>query len=205
MTQIIELLTRTLCDTSPDTITDGAFLFGQTPDNQESVFQRAYQLLNEGFTRNILFADTPPISGYPGFTIWKEQLIQRGLPREQIIGVPVKEKSILHTLIEAEAVISFAKENRFQSLYIVASPFQQLRGFMTAVTVALRIYPEIKLYGKPGYPLSWQDEVTHSQGKVTGTRSTLIAGELARISTYQQKGDLASVDAILGYLNSRDG
>jgi hypothetical protein len=76
---------------------------------------------------------------------------------------------------------------------------------MTAITAALHIYPQLKLYSMPGYPLPWQQEVIHSQGKVIGTRSSLIASELTRIELYQQKGDLASVAAVLNYLNSRDG
>ena len=75
---------------------------------------------------------------------------------------------------------------------------------MTAVTLALREYPELYLYSLPGKPLPWQEEVTHSQGEVLGTRAELIAGEMNRIKTYYAKGDLASVDEVLEYLNRRD-
>ena len=76
---------------------------------------------------------------------------------------------------------------------------------MTAVTVALRHYPEIRLYSYNGLALSWMDTVVHSQGTINGLRKDLIKGELERIKTYQQKGDLATETAVLDYLDQRDG
>jgi hypothetical protein len=74
---------------------------------------------------------------------------------------------------------------------------------MTAVTVALREYPDLQLYSYPGVALPWQAGVVHSQGQTRGTRSELIAGEFERIRKYHEKGDLASVEEVLDYLNKR--
>ena len=109
----------------------------------------------------------------------------------------------LNTLVESETLIGYAKQNGYSSLFVVAPPFQQLRAFMTAVTVALREYPELLLYSYPAVAMPWREEVVHSQGTLKATRSELIHAEFERIDTYQNKGDLASFEDVLAYLNNR--
>ena len=75
---------------------------------------------------------------------------------------------------------------------------------MTTVRVALAEYPELKIYSFPGNALPWNEEVMHSQGRLTARRSDLIEAELARIDRYFQKGDLISFDKVLEYLDQRD-
>jgi len=100
--------------------------------------------------------------------------------------------------------IRFARQHSYRSLFVVAPPFQQLRAFMTAVTVALREYPELLIYSYPGVAMSWQEEVIHSQGTLKAKRRDLIQEELERIEKYQSKGDLASPERVLSYLNKRE-
>ena len=204
MNDTIELLTRTLCDLRPKNPTNGAYLYCQTRSNQQSIFQAAQFLLDNSLTYKILILNTNAKSGYPGFTEWKHQLQQFGLSAEQIEGVVNKESSMLNTLIESEAIIRFVKKHRYRSLFVVAPPFQQLRAFMTAVTVALREYPELLIYSYPGVAMSWQEEVIHSQGTLKAKRRDLIKEELERIEKYQRKGDLTTPEQVLGYLNKRE-
>lgn len=201
---MIELLLRLFSDVHPEINTDGVFLFGQTEDNERSVLARSIELLNNSYTTRILFVDTLPMSGHPGYEAWKNKLTEAGVKEDHITGVPLPETSIIHTLIEAEAFMHFARQNAYTHVYITAAPFHHLRAFMTAVTAALRIYPQIRLYSQPGIALSWSEEVAHSQGKIRGTRNELITGELDRIEKYGSKGDLASVEQVLAYLNNRD-
>jgi len=204
MNDTIELLTRVLCDLQPKNPTNGAYLYCQTRSNQQSIFQAAHFLLNNALTHRILILNTKAKSGYPGFTEWKQQLHQLGLSEEQIEGVLNKETSMLNTLIESEAIIRFARQHSYRSLFVVAPPFQQLRAFMTAVTVALREYPELLIYSYPSAAMSWQEEVIHSQGRLKAKRRDLIQEELERIEKYQSKGDLASPEQVLSYLNKRE-
>lgn len=201
-----ELIIRTLCDTFPETKTDGAYLFAQTEDNQESVFAAAEHLLRKGMSKKICFIHTPAMSGYPGFKEWEEALTARGVDKSKIEPVPPvpADTNLLHTRIEAESMVSFAKERGYTSMLVTAPPFHQPRAFMAAVTAALTFYPELKLYNYPGKSLPWQQEVTHSQGKVQDTRAGLINGELKRIQKYQQQGELAATSEVLAYLNKRD-
>ena len=204
MNDTIELLTRTLCDLRPKNPTNAAYLYCHTRGNQQSIFQAAQFLLNNSLTSKILILNTKAKSGYPGFAEWKQQLQQLGLSVEQIEGVKNKETSMLNTLIESEALIRFAKQHGYRSLFIVAPPFQQLRAFMTAVTVTLREYPELLIYSYPSMAMPWQEEVVHSQRTLKAKRRDLIQEELERIEKYQDKGDLALFEQVLSYLNKRE-
>ncbi|AKD05213.1 hypothetical protein POKO110462_20585 [Pontibacter korlensis] len=200
-----ELIIRTLADTLPKQPLDALFLFGQTEDNQSSVFATAKYLVDQAQVQRVLFMHTEPISGYPGFERWYQELQQNGVPSEKLEAVSAPANiDKLHTLIEAECMVRHAKEQGYKSIAVAAAPFQQPRAFMTAVTAVHRHYPQLYLYSQPGKPLPWCHEVTHSQGKVEDTRAGLVAGELERISKYNAKGDLDSVVVVLEYLNRRD-
>ncbi|MDX5420535.1 MAG: YdcF family protein [Hymenobacteraceae bacterium] len=203
---IEELIIRTLCDTLPAKPLDGLFLFGQTEDNQAAAFETASQLVQNKRIDKVFCLNTVPLSGYPGYAIWSKQLGLIGIGDDILEPVPPVPAGtqLLHTRIEAESMILHAKKQGYTHLVVTAAPFQQPRAFMTAVTLALQEYPELYLYSMPGKALPWQDEVTHSQGKVEDTRAGLIAGEIERINCYHKQGDLASVGDVLDYLNRRD-
>lgn len=199
-----ELIIRSLADTLPDTTLDALFLFGQTKDNQEAAFAVARQMVDQGQVQKILFLQTKPLSGYPGYISWHQAMTKQGIPAEKLEGIPDPGEDYLHTLLEAEAMVKHAKERGFKSIAVTAAPFQQPRALMTAVTAAHRHYPQLYLYSQPGKPLPWCSEVKHSQGKVEDTRAGLITGEMERIRSYHAKGDLDSVRQVLDYLNDRD-
>ena len=111
---------------------------------------------------------------------------------------------ILHTGIEADRTIQFAKARGYDRLLVVAAPFHQERAFISVVTAVLRQDPSLKVYSHPGEPQPWDEVVTHSQGKLRGTRSKLIAEELKRIDLYTAQGYLLPRSAVLEYLRTRD-
>jgi uncharacterized SAM-binding protein YcdF (DUF218 family) len=199
-----ELLMRILCDTLPPVTADGAYLFGQTNDNQESVFLSAQELIIRALVRRILISDADPKNGYPGGHAWREALIAHGIRDSVIEEVPVEPTSSLNTLIEAEALIQHARKNGYRFIVVCAAPFHQERAFMTAVSAALGAYPDLRLYSYPGRALAWDDQVMHSQGTLSATRAGLISSEQERIATYLGKGDLVSCSHVLSYLRKRD-
>ncbi len=200
---LIELIIRTLCDTLPKRTADGVFLFGQTVDNQESVFASAHHLLQRRRARKVMIMHTDALSGYPGFESWRRAMIRVGVQDGLIEGVSTPETMSLNTLIEARAMVRHAKRRGYTTVIVCASPFQQPRAFMTSVTAAMYDYPGLRIYSQPGLPLPWHEKATHSQGSTAGTRAGLIAGEIERIARYQGKGDLDSVQDVLDYLNKR--
>lgn len=200
-----ELIIRALTDTKPTEPTDGLFLFGQTEDNQTSVFATAKLLIETNQVPRVMFLNTPPMSGYPGFEAWHTQLQQLGIPAGKLEGIPVPPgTNKLHTLKEATAMVHHARSKGYRRIFVAASPFQQPRAFMAAVTAVHRFYPELHLYSQPGQPQPWSEEARHSQGEVEATRVELIAGEIERIHKYQGIGDLNSIEQVLAYLNTRD-
>ncbi len=202
--KLFELTVRILCDQRLELIADGIFLCSQTEDNQDSVFGIARQMLNKGLASRVLVSDTKAISGYPGFNSWEKHLNKSGIPSEHIKGIGIDKTPTLNTLIEARALIRYAKSKQYRSIYVAAAAFHQVRAFMTAVTVALIEYPELIIISSPGTYLPWDETVIHSQGNTKGTRSSLLTDEFNRIEQYQRKGDLASVSDVLNYLNRRD-
>jgi hypothetical protein len=184
-----ELLLRILADVRPSEVVEGAYLFAQTEPNQESVFATGRELAEQGRVRKLLISDCTPKSGYIGAVACRRAIIESGIPAGMIEEVPMEPTEILHTLIESQKVVRFALAQGYQRLIVVSAPFHQERAFMTMVTVALQEYPALKLYSIPGAPQPWDEVVTHSQGKLRGTRAELIAEEQKRIERYTQ-GDL---------------
>lgn len=199
-----ELLTRIFCDTLPSAVSDGVYLFGQTEDNQVSVFLSSQALAANALIQKILISDALPKCGYPGGYAWREALKGLGIDSTVIEEVSVEPTNTLNTLIEADALIRHARKKNYSSVIITAAPFHQERAFMTAVTVAIVEYPSLNLYSYPGRALNWDEKVTHSQGTVFASRARLISGEQERIDKYQKKGDLVSYSEVLAYLRKRD-
>ncbi len=136
-----------------------------------------------------------------------DELIQNGcrtLISHPLEIMPFDGLPSINTLVESRKMIRCVRDLGIQRLLVVAPPFQQLRAFMTAVTVALEWYPELKLYSSPGMALPWMDTVVHSQGTLQAPRRQLIKEELVRIETYQKKGDLARFKTVLNYIDERD-
>lgn len=204
MSQERELLLRILADVRPSEVAEGAYLFAQTEPNQESVFAAAGELIERGRVRKVLISDCSPKSGYIGAAAYRRAMVQFGIPASVIEEVPMEPTEILHTLIEAENVVRFAKARGYQRLMVVSAPFHQERAFITIVTVAMRECPSLKVYNYPGAPQRWDEVVTHSQGRLRGTRAELIAEEQKRLEKYTAQGDLAPRAKILEYLRTRD-
>lgn len=204
MSELLELATKIFCDVQPADATCAAYLFGQTVDNQHSVLTRAQRLLTKGATRRILFCGAAPGAGYPGFERWRSLVLESGVPPHCVGVVPFDSSAVLNTYTEAEAVVHHCRMHNYQSLSVIAAPFHQLRAFSTAITLALRHHPQLKLFSVVGDPLPWDETVTHSQGTLKAAREQLIASEVQRIDRYQRKGDLAATSDLLAYLRSRD-
>jgi hypothetical protein len=200
----IELLLRIFADVRPAGIADAAYLYAETEPNQESVFAAGRDLLERKQVRQLLISDCLPKSGYIGAAAYRAAMIATGIPGEAIKEVPMEPTEILHTGIEADRTVRFAKAKGYERLLVVSVPFHQERAFISVVTAALREYPSLKVYSHPGDPQAWDEVVTHSQGRLRGTRAELSAEEFKRIETYTAQGFLLPRSAILEYLRTRD-
>ncbi|UZR96022.1 YdcF family protein [Chondrinema litorale] len=203
MNNLLELAVRIFNDTLPKSC-DAAFLYSQTPQNQPSVAISGKKIVKNDLADKLLIMQTKAMSGYGGYQFFKDELLENAIPETKIEGVSSDDDKMLHTLIESLSVVAHCKEKKYKTLLVCATPFHQLRAYMTAVSATLRIYPELKVYSYTGEPFSWTESVVHSQGKTEGKRAELIHGEIERIKIYGEKGDLISVDETLAYLNQRD-
>ncbi len=202
MNEQIELLLRILCDVLPAKA-DAAYLFAETEPNQESVFAGGRQLLDEGLVGRLLISDCSAKSGYVGAAAYRRAMSRYGIAPEMIEEIAMEPTDILHTRIEAEAVVRHAQARGFETLIVVSIPLHQERALMTVVTAALQEYPALKLYSLPGRAQPWDEVVTHSQGIQQATRADWIAAEQERIEKYTASGDLAPRERILEYLRRR--
>lgn len=203
MNERVELLLRVLCDRLP-VQADAAYLFAQTKPNQESVFQAARGLLHRKIVRRLWISDCDAKSGYIGAAAYRQAMIRSGIPEETIEEVPMEPTEILHTQIESDEVVRFAKARGYATLLMISAPFHQERAFMAAVTAVIRNASELKIYSVPGQAQSWDEVVTHSQGLLRGTRAEFIEPEWQRIETYTAQGFLAPRADVLAYLRRRD-
>ncbi|MGD2014092.1 MAG: hypothetical protein PVH37_23370 [Desulfobacterales bacterium] len=73
-----ELIIRVLCDVRAKAIVDGAILYCQTIDNQNSVFFAAKDILYNKLAIKLIFIESEPICGYPGFSTWVSELKKLG-------------------------------------------------------------------------------------------------------------------------------
>ena len=197
-----ELLFKVFSDPYP--ACDATYLYATTEANQNSVIDKGVELFNAGLTKELWIADTAPKSGYVGVDIWRRLLEEKGMPAEKIIGINTHDYDMLNTYIEAFEVIGHAKKHDISSLLIVSAPFHQLRAFSTIVTAILREYPALKTYSQAGNAMAWHEDVSHSQGTLLGNRDDFIYTEIERIDKYNKKGDLADLEDIIEYLNTRD-
>lgn len=181
------------------------YLFGQTSDNQSSVFNRGKELWKKGLVASILIDDGDDKHGYPGYQSWRKELLRMEVAETAIL--PLQGNLItknINTLTEAQTLVRYAQSQRWKRIYITAAPFHQLRAFITVVSVALREYPELAIYNAVGTHLDWFEETRHSQGTLRAKRIELIKTEMERIEKYHKKGDLVSPEEIFAYLEWRD-
>lgn len=202
--QLLEITTIILND-NVGINAPAVYLFGQTSDNQSSVLRRGKELWEKGLAGSILINDGEDKHGYPGFELWRQELLRMRVDDKVVIPLRARiiEESV-NTLTEAQVLVRYARSLGWKRIYITAAPFHQLRAFITIVSVALREYPELAIYNAVGTHLDWFEEAHHSQGTLRNIRTELIKTELERIERYHKKGDLVSPEEILAYLEWRD-
>lgn len=201
------LMHRILSDPLPGEA-DVIYCFSETSDNQRSVLKKAAELCATGRAPLIAVADGCTTCGYPGYDTWRDELLRvHGVYGGSVVPIEHKDRSQINTYSEFEEFLTVAQEKTWRSVIIVAPPLHLVRALITAVSVTLKKPHKtpIAVYAQCGIAESWHTTVFHSQGTTVGTRRELLSGELWRLGKYFTKGDLLSPNAILRYLDWRDG
>ncbi|MEK6875330.1 MAG: hypothetical protein AABX30_01465 [Nanoarchaeota archaeon] len=146
------------------------------------------------------------IAGYKGFIHWKKELADRGVNSEDILEIDPDFRFYLSTNAEAMGLVSFCKKNKIKQVCITAPPFHQIRAYISAVSALIQTNStNLKFYSKQGASVSWNENVVHSQGIVTGLRREILRGEHDRIYKYNLFGKplISDLEEIIEYMNRR--
>ena len=205
-TELAEMITQ---DQKPGLKT--AFLFSNTRDNQQSVFEGAANLYREGRTGSFLvIGSDDDTTGFPGYTKWATGLEEVVGPdiRGRIMRVPLlpmrrNGQRNINNKSESESLGAYATAKKIGALYAVAWNVQQLRAFMTAASEVMDQSLELNIFNQLGATLPWGDVVYHSQGSDRGTREDFVRRELIKIAGYQADGDIKPASDVISYMRQR--
>ncbi|MDP3727664.1 MAG: ElyC/SanA/YdcF family protein, partial [bacterium] len=142
---------------------DAAYLVGQTRDNASSVLERGAELWQKRLVTRLACQRGGDAAGYCGWDFSLRTLQILGVPPDAVVAVEARETKP-NTLTELVSLALLAKQSGWVRILLVASPFHQLRSFITAVTAANREHPSLRIYNCVGLPLPWNERVIHSQG-----------------------------------------
>lgn len=200
--------TVAMYDVTPCHKVEMVYVFSETDDNRPSVVSAVHDMHADGIKR-IGVPDNLKNPGYSGFLQWGTALMKTGIGASDLFAIEVPGN--LNTFSEAQAMVRYAFSHAIASVSVVAPPFHQSRAFLSAISVAVREYPELKIYSRPGVAMDWWCEgISHSQGVLKGTRAEFVSSERERIAKYQKDGnyypggDLVSFQQAFRYLCLRD-
>lgn len=179
------------------------FIYGyaQTSDHEAAVLERSASLLHTGLAPRIAIAAQEAATGNPGSDVWVARLERLKIQTPDIVLVPqLPRPDSLNTLTETQSFVQYAKDQHWRTVTIVAPAFHLPRAYITAVSVARRMYPALQVYPVPAMLQDWNEVATHSQGVLRARRDELLRGEFERIHRYFEKGDLLHWSVALQYL-----
>lgn len=216
---LFKLMTVVMNDDAPKRPTEAAYLFGNTPEVEDSVLQSAARLIKNGETRQLVVLRLQPgyyegpdrrVASYADFAIWREKLLMLGVGDDPIIPImsppakmPGEQPPLSHTHTEAERFVETARRNRWDTVHVVASPYHVARCFTNIVSFVTKRQLPISVYAAPTVNQPWFGEALLQQGLSRGTRYDGIAGEWSRINRWHEKGDLISCREVLQYIEQR--
>src|SRR3989344_8423255 len=188
-----------------------AYMYANTPDNQDSMFLRAIELANAGAIESLGTSEGDLGHGYEGFDHSVERLKVFGW-KGQIPLVKLNVGGNVNTGSEATKLAEYARSfagggSNGGALAVIAPAFHLPRAFVTTVTALHNVgLAAVRVYPICGVSLPWLQEAVHSQG-AKNTRAGWLTGELQRLEKYRapEFGSMLSAKEVLDYLNWRDG
>ena len=171
---LAKLACRVMGDSRPPHA-DAVYVVGEIDENQSPGLEAAIAA-HRRYGCSVLFTgeDGTRCEGFSGGAAGRARLLSLAAGAVapgcvRLVPFP-PELDMIHTRVEAEALVRFAKAAGFRSVIVTAPPFHQLRAFATIVSVALEEYPTLQLWSWAGPAQPWGQEVRHSQGTTAGTR-----------------------------------
>lgn len=186
---------------------DACYGLAQSNDNRASVLGAIGELYKNDLCKKVLLSGEGALSGYSGFLSWREVLEnEHSVPSDIIhgaVGSTYVDNGVVcvNTYTEALAAVKFADAHGFRDIAIVSPEFHVARAFFIFASAAVQLNSKVNIWPTPGLPLSWDEEVIHSQGIQRGTRKEIAIVEYEKIFLYK---NLESLEVVHSYMNERD-
>lgn len=162
----------------------------------DGIFRAAHavELFKKGYAPMLAIVGSANDRSYGSFPSGeiRDEMVRLGVPLEKIHF----EETGPHTRAEADRAMWLAKEKGWKNVLIVTSPHHQYRAFLTMLKAMRDANLDINLQNAVA-PLSWDEETPW------GVRRELLAGEFDKIEEYGKKGDVASYEDGIAYLQER--
>jgi hypothetical protein len=210
------LLPRVLCDWRHphEGFYTLAYLYANTPDAEDSMFERAVELAHAGMINILATSEGALGFGYAGFEHSLARLTDMGLPSETAVeGFLVDENPQgvrnVNTGSESKKLAEHVKDyGPNDHVAVLAPPHHITRAFVTTITALRNVGADrkVRVFAVPGIPLPWGKTIAHSQGKTDILANWLVA-ELKRLEHYRgdEFGNMITFAEAIEYLNWRDG
>jgi len=208
--ELFKLATVVQHDTVPARL-EAAYLFGNTPDLEESILARAAEIaLNDavdllclcGLGQGVGPDDLRHAIAYRGGEAWKHGLEKRGVETDRIIEIPQPDPTP-HTGTEAMRFVEWCDEEGVVDAGIVVHPAHALRAFTSVVSAIVKTRSKVRAYVIVADDRAWSKEALYSQHGERKMRMDMIEGELDRLNRWHAKGDLVSAGEVIEYLTWR--
>jgi len=176
-----------------------AYLFGNTSDNESSLFEAAGEMQSKSLASEFLVIEAFEANGFPGYENWSQKL-ERVVGRENIVPVHIEDPKGVNTYSESVELLNYTRGHEIEDIYVVGADFHQLRAMMTMASEVIERNSKLNLFSYPGTKLSLDEVALHSQGTLRDTRSNLVLSEIEKIRDYT---NILPPSQILEYLQNR--
>lgn len=190
---------------------EAAYLFGNTPDLEETILERAAEMSVRGSVDLLSVCGLGAAAGpddprhciaYRGAEAWANDLEKRGVEAERIVPIPQPDP-MPHTGTEANHFVEWCGANSYSDVAIVVHPAHALRAFTSIVSAIQRLSIELRVYVVVSNDTAWQNAALYSQHGEQRTCLDMIEGELDRLNRWHAKGDLVSAAGVIDYFTWR--
>jgi uncharacterized SAM-binding protein YcdF (DUF218 family) len=146
--------------------------------------KKAFELYKNKWSKTILFSGgiDNPKSGSFVFAKLTSAFIKYQIPKKNILIENLSQ----NTREQAVEVMKIVSEKRWKKIIIIASPYHQLRAFLTFLKVMQEKKLQIEIINAPATDLSWFEETPW------GRRIDLFGKEYIKIRKYQKMGHLST-------------
>ncbi|HEY4487519.1 MAG TPA: hypothetical protein VI483_02010 [Candidatus Paceibacterota bacterium] len=191
---------------------EAAYLFGNTPDLEETILEKAAHLAVSGAADFLAICGLGAGAGpddqrhriaYRGAAAWKHDLEKRGVEAERIVLIPQPDP-MPHTGTEANHFVEWCGSRGYSDVAIVVHPAHALRAFTSTVSAIQRLSIELRVYVVVSNDAAWNIPALYSQHGEEKTKIDMLGGELDRLNRWHAKGDLRSASEVLAYIRDRD-